>query len=39
VGHIIVAEVAPERVAELLDADGDALQRLIEKTGPPPEQD
>jgi isocitrate lyase len=39
VGHIIVAEVAPERVAELLDPDGDALQRLIEKTGPPPEQD
>jgi isocitrate lyase len=31
VGEIIVAEVNPERIAELLEPDGEALQRLIEK--------
>ncbi len=36
VGHIIVAEVSKERIAELLDADRTALARLIDKTGPPP---
>ena len=36
VGHIIVAEVARDRIAELLEADGKALMRLIDKTGPPP---
>jgi isocitrate lyase len=35
VGHIIVAEVARDRIAELLEADGKALMRLIDKTGPP----
>ena len=33
VGEIIVAEVSPERIAELLEPDGKALQRLIEKKG------
>jgi isocitrate lyase len=36
VGHIIVAEVNRERIAELLQPDGAALARLIDKTGPPP---
>ena len=36
VGHIIVAEVSRERIAELLEADRVALARLIDKTGPPP---
>jgi len=36
VGHIIVAEVSNERIAELLEADRAALSRLIDKTGPPP---
>ncbi len=36
VGHIIVAEVSKERIAELLEADRAALSRLIDKTGPPP---
>ncbi|UCF66136.1 MAG: isocitrate lyase, partial [Acidobacteriota bacterium] len=36
VGHIIVAEVAPQRIAELLELDRVALEKLIEKTGPPP---
>ncbi|MEK7283682.1 MAG: isocitrate lyase, partial [Acidobacteriota bacterium] len=36
VGHIIVAEVSKERIAELLEADRAALARLIDKTGPPP---
>ncbi|MBI1950921.1 MAG: isocitrate lyase family protein [Acidobacteria bacterium] len=36
VGHIIVAEVNKERIAELLEADRAALARLIDKTGPPP---
>jgi isocitrate lyase len=36
VGHIIVAEVNKERIAELLRPDGAALARLIDKTGPPP---
>ena len=36
VGHIIVAEVRKERIAELLDPDGGALMRLIDRTGPPP---
>jgi isocitrate lyase len=35
VGHIIVAEVNRERIAELLDPDRAALMRLIDKTGPP----
>jgi isocitrate lyase len=36
VGHIIVAEVDRDRIAELLEADGKALMALIDKTGPPP---
>jgi isocitrate/methylisocitrate lyase len=36
VGHIIVAEVNKERIAELLEPDRRALTRLIDKTGPPP---
>ena len=36
VGHIIVAEVDRTRIAELLEPDGKALMRLIDKTGPPP---
>ncbi len=35
VGQIIVAEVCKERIAELLEPDGVALGRLIDKTGPP----
>ncbi|HXI03755.1 MAG TPA: isocitrate lyase ICL2 [Candidatus Saccharimonadales bacterium] len=35
VGHIIVAEVNRERIAELLEPDRAALMRLIDKTGPP----
>ena len=33
VGEIIVADVNAERIEELLDADGKALERLITKTG------
>ena len=36
VGHIIVAEVSKERIAELLEPDRAALSRLIDKSGPPP---
>ncbi|MBZ5639603.1 MAG: isocitrate lyase ICL2 [Acidobacteriia bacterium] len=36
VGHIIVAEVHKDRIAELLEPDRLALMRLIDKTGPPP---
>lgn len=36
VGHIIVAEVSKERIAELLEPDRAALGRLIDKTGPAP---
>jgi predicted amidohydrolase len=36
VGHIIVAEVQKDRIAELLEPDRRALMRLIDKTGPPP---
>jgi len=36
VGHIIVAEVNEERVAELTQPDHVALQKLIDKTEPPP---
>jgi isocitrate/methylisocitrate lyase len=36
VGHIIVAEVSKERIAELLEPDRAALTRLIDKSGPPP---
>ena len=36
VGHIIVAEVDKDRIAELLEPDRRALMRLIDKTGPPP---
>ncbi|MGH2348715.1 MAG: isocitrate lyase ICL2, partial [bacterium] len=36
IGQIIVAEVNKERIAELLQPDGAALARLIDKTGPPP---
>jgi len=36
VGHIIVAEVNKDRIAELLEPDRNALSRLIDKTGPPP---
>jgi isocitrate lyase len=36
VGHIIVAEVYKERIAELLEPDRRALMRLIAKTEPPP---
>jgi isocitrate lyase len=35
VGEIIVADVNGERVAELLETDGPALGRLIDKTDPP----
>ncbi len=35
-GHVIVAEVNRDRVAELLEPDRVALARLIDKTGPPP---
>jgi isocitrate lyase len=35
IGHIIVATVNAERVAELLNPDREALTRLIDKTGPP----
>ena len=35
VGHIIVATVNPERIAELLEADHVALDGLIDKTNPP----
>jgi isocitrate lyase len=37
VGQIIVAQVNRERIAELLEPDGTALKRLIDKTGPPPD--
>lgn len=33
VGDIIVAEINSKRIAELLEPDGEALQRLIEKKG------
>jgi isocitrate lyase len=33
VGEIIVADVNPDRIAQLLEPDGTALQRLIEKKG------
>ena len=33
VGEIIVADVDPMRIAQLLETDGDALQRLIAKAG------
>jgi isocitrate lyase len=36
VGHIIVATVNDERIAELLVEDRVALGKLIDKTGPPP---
>jgi len=36
VGHIIVADVDTERVAELLNPDREALTRLINKTDPSP---
>ncbi|MGD8397107.1 MAG: isocitrate lyase ICL2 [Candidatus Eiseniibacteriota bacterium] len=36
VGQIIVADVDPGRIAELLAPDGEALRKLIDKTGPPP---
>ncbi len=35
VGHIIVAEVNKDRIAQLLEADRVALTKLIDKTGPP----
>jgi isocitrate lyase len=35
VGHIIVADVNAERIAELLEPDREALRKLIEKTDPP----
>ena len=35
VGHIIVAEVNKDRIAELLAPDREALTKLIDKTGPP----
>jgi isocitrate lyase len=35
VGQIIVADVNKDRIAELLEQDGKALARLIDKTGPP----
>jgi len=37
IGHIIVANVDEERVAELLAEDRAALAKLIDKTGPPSE--
>ena len=33
IGEIIVADVNPERIVELLDAKSDALRRLVEKKG------
>jgi isocitrate lyase len=36
VGHIIVADVNPERVAELVQPDHAALDQLIRKITPPP---
>ena len=36
VGRINVAEVDRNRIGELLEPDGKALMRLIDKTGPPP---
>lgn len=36
IGEIIVADVNPDRIVELLEPDRVALQNLIEKTGPPP---
>jgi len=33
IGEIIVADINPERIAQLLEDDGNALQRLIEKKG------
>jgi len=36
VGHIIVAQVNRERIAELLEPDRRALGRLIDKSGPAP---
>lgn len=33
IGEIIVADVNPDRIAQLLEPDGEALQRLIEKKG------
>jgi isocitrate/methylisocitrate lyase len=35
VGDIIVADVNKDRIAELLEQDGKALAKLINKTGPP----
>ena len=35
VGQIIVADVNKDRITELLEQDGKALARLIDKTGPP----
>jgi len=35
IGHIIVATVNAERIAELLASDRVALGKLIDKTGPP----
>ncbi|MGD8377379.1 MAG: isocitrate lyase, partial [Acidobacteriota bacterium] len=35
IGHIIVATVNPDRIAELLEPDREALRKLIDKTGPP----
>jgi len=35
IGHIIVAEVNKDRIAELLETDRVALTKLIDKTGPP----
>jgi isocitrate lyase len=35
VGQIIVADVNKDRIAELLEQDGKALAKLIDKTGPP----
>jgi isocitrate lyase len=37
VGQIIVASVNAQRIAQLLEPDGEALGRLIDKTGPPSE--
>jgi isocitrate lyase len=36
VGQIIVAEVNKDRISELLEPDGAALTKLIDKTGFPP---
>jgi len=35
VGHIIVAEVNTPRITELIDPTGEAMRKLIDKTGPP----